>query len=186
MRIDLSGRVQALWRLIWVAPMLLMVAPVAAEVTAAAENGFISSHELTLEAEPLVAWQALTAQVAYWWNPAHSHSGDAANFALDATAGGCFCEALPDGGSVMHMQVVYAAPGKLLRLSGGLGPLQGMGVAGAMTFSLEPTEDGRTLLRYRYVVSGYVPGGLASLAEPVDSVQGGQLERLAEFLAAGG
>ncbi len=54
----------------------------------------------------------------------------------------------------MPMQVVYAAPGKTLRLSGGLGPLQGMGVTGAMTFTLEPAADGRTLLRYQYVVLG--------------------------------
>ncbi len=160
----------------------LIAMPGQAEVTASAEHGFISSHELVLEATPEEVWQALTGGVADWWDSAHSHSGDAANFTLDAVAGGCFCEALPEGGSVMHMQVVYAAPGRLLRLSGGLGPLQGMGVSGAMSFSLEAAEGERTLLRYLYVVSGYAPGGLAGLAEPVDAVQHGQLQRLAAYL----
>ena len=164
--------------------LLLSPAIPRAEVTAASENGFVSRHVLTLEATPAETWMALTAQVAHWWDPAHSHSGDATNFSMEARAGGCFCEALPDGGSVMHMQVVFAAPGKLLRLSGGLGPLQGMGVSGAMTFALEAADEGRTTLRYQYVVAGYAPGGLAELAGPVDAVQLGQLERLAAYLAA--
>jgi hypothetical protein len=168
--------------LVGAALVLPMTAPAAAEVIAAADHGFISSHEIVLEAEPLVAWQALT-DVGLWWDASHSHSGDAANLSLDAIAGGCFCESLPNGGSVMHMQVVYAAPGKLLRLSGGLGPLQGMGVSGAMTFTLEPTDGAHTLLHYRYVVSGFLPGGLAGFAEPVDAVQHGQLMRLAGFLS---
>jgi hypothetical protein len=37
---------------------------------------------------------------------------------------GCFCEKLPDGGGVRHMEVAYLAPGKSLRLAGDLGPLQ--------------------------------------------------------------
>lgn len=162
---------------------LLPVAPLQAEVTAAADGGFISRHTLTLEASPTVVWRALTDEVSRWWDPAHSYSGDAGNFSLDARAGGCFCEALAGGGSVMHLQVVFAEPDRLLRMSGGLGPLQGLGVSGAMTFELEPAPAGRTVLRYQYVVSGFLPDGLAGLAEPVDSVQLGQLERLARYLA---
>ncbi len=162
--------------------LLLIPASLQAEVIAAADGGFISRHELVLEATPADTWTALTGEVARWWDPAHSYSGLAANFSLDARAGGCFCEALPDGGSVMHLQVVFAAPGRLLRLSGGLGPLQGMGVSGAMTFALEALGDRRTTLSYEYVVSGYAPDGLAGLAGPVDAVQLGQLERLAAYL----
>jgi hypothetical protein len=46
----------------------------------------------------------------------------------------------------------------------------------------ESLADGRTRLDYRYVVSGFAPGGLVGLAEPVDQVQLGQLERLAAYL----
>lgn len=170
-------------RIVLAAPLLLHSVPAGAEVVASSAGGFVSEHVLLLQADPERVYTALTAGIARWWDPVHSYSGVGGNFTLDARAGGCFCEALPDGGSVMHMQVVYAAPGELLRLQGGLGPLQGMGVSGAMTFALETMADDRTRLTYRYVVSGYSPDGLAGLADPVDQVQRGQLERLAAYLA---
>ena len=40
------------------------------------------------------------------------------------------CEKLPNGGGVRHMEVVYAAPGKALVMSGELGPMQVMAAAG--------------------------------------------------------
>jgi len=86
----------------------------------------------------------------------------------------------PSGGSVRHMQVVFADPGKQLRLSGGLGPLQAMGVAGSMSFVLIAQGEG-TRLMYRYEVGGYTTGGLAALAGPVDQVQLGQLNRLKAY-----
>jgi hypothetical protein len=52
--------------------------------------------------------------------------------------------------------VVFVDPGKTLRMRGGLGPLQGLGVAGAMTFTIAATESGSELT-YRYVVGGYGP-----------------------------
>ncbi|MGE0624035.1 MAG: hypothetical protein AB7I04_06035 [Pseudomonadales bacterium] len=165
------------------AVLLLAAAPVAAEVTAVAADGFVSEHTLTLRAETSRAYRALTDEVGAWWDASHSYSGEAANFSLDARAGGCFCEALPDGGSVEHMHVVFAQPGRQLRMQGGLGPLQGMGISGSMTFELAPGEDGQTVLRYRYVVSGASISSLAALAEPVDQVQLGQLRRLAAYLA---
>lgn len=154
------------------------------DVVAVSEQGFISEHQLTLAATPETAYLALTREVGHWWDPAHSYSGNSENFSLDARAGGCFCETLPNGGSVEHMRVVFAEPGKTLRLFGGLGPLQGMGVAGAMTFVLAPKEAGQTELTYRYVVSGFNPGGWDAVAPAVDQVQLGQLKRLQAYLAA--
>ena len=153
------------------------------EVVAAGDGGFVSEHELLLSAPPDRVYQALTADVHRWWDPAHSYSGDAANFYLEARALGCFCEKLPDGGSIAHMQVAYARPGRTLRLIGGLGPLQGMGATGTMEFQLQPVESG-TLLNYRYTVAGYSPEGMSQLAEPVDRVQLGQLQRLKRYLDA--
>jgi len=164
---------------------VLAARPSTAEVTSVAADGFVSEHTLVLEAAPARAYQALTDEVAGWWDAAHSYSGDAANFSLDARAGGCFCEALPNGGSVEHMRVVFAQPGRMLRMQGGLGPLQGMGVSGSMSFELAADDAGRTVLKYRYAVSGASISGLAALAEPVDRVQLGQLTRLAAYLAGG-
>ena len=163
-------------------PCLAVFVPLAhGEVKDKSTNGFTSVHELVLEASPVRAYEALTRDVHMWWDASHSFGGDAAGFSMDPQAGGCFCEKLADGGSVQHMEIVNVQPGKSLTLRGGLGPLQSMGVTGAMTFAFKPHAEG-TLLSYRYVVGGYVDGGLAPLAEPVDQVQLGQLERLQQFL----
>jgi len=164
--------------------LLLLSGETSAELVAVEAGGFVSAHELVLNASPAEAYRALTDDVSAWWDADHSYSGDAANFSIDARAGGCFCEKLPNGGSVMHMQVVFASPGTLLRMVGGLGPLQGMGVNGAMDFAFEPAGDG-TRLKYRYSVHGFVPGGLDAIAPAVDRVQLGQLERLQAYLARG-
>jgi uncharacterized protein YndB with AHSA1/START domain len=161
----------------------LLATSARAEVTAQSSTGFISEHEMVLSGTPARVYQALTAEIGNWWDATHSYSGVAANFSLQASAGGCLCERLDDDGSVEHMRVIFAQPGKLLRLSGGLGPLQGMGASGSMDFELEATDATHTRLVYRYIVSGYAPAGLDLMARPVDRVQLGQLERLAAYLA---
>lgn len=161
-----------------------------AEVMTATTNGFQLKQTLQIAAAPAAVYQALT-QPERWWNPAHTWSGDAANLSLDARAGGCFCEKLPDGGSVQHLSVVYAAPGKMLRLSGALGPLQSGGLAGAMSFNLKsmPAEkDGEpssTELVMVYAVGGYSSRGLNQWAPDVDGVLQGQLSRLKSWVETG-
>ncbi|MEZ5559817.1 MAG: SRPBCC domain-containing protein [Pseudomonadales bacterium] len=166
--------------------LLAAVEPAAGQVAAQAPEGFVVANELLLDGSPERVYQAITGEVASWWDGRHSWSGDAANFSMDPRAGGCFCERLPAGGSVEHMRVVFASPGHLLRLSGGLGPLQGMGVSGSMDFALAAADrPDQTRLAFRYVVSGYPAGGLDGMAEPVDSVLSGQLQRLAAYLRTG-
>lgn len=155
---------------------------ITAKVTSQSDSGFVSEHQLILDKPPAEAYRALTDDVSLWWNPAHTYSGNSSNLSLNARALGCFCEKLVNGGSVAHMQVVHAAPGKSLVMTGGLGPLQSMGVSGAMTFTFAPFADQRTQLTYRYTVAGY-QSDLADLAGPVDEVQLGQLQRLQKHLA---
>ncbi len=50
-----------------------------------------------------------------------------------------------------------------------------------MSFNLEATEQG-TRLDYRYVVNGR---DVEEWAEPVDRVQGGQLDRLKRYVETG-
>ena len=164
--------------------LCVMTAAVPAEVTDVSASGFTSQHQLILAVPPAEAYQALTGSVSEWWDAVHSFGGDAAAFSIDARAGGCFCEALAGGGTVEHMRVVRVVPGKVLVMRGGLGPLQQMGVTGAMTFSFEPHAEG-SVLTYRYVVGGYVAGGLEGMAGPVDQVQLGQLKRLQNFVGTG-
>ena len=152
-----------------------------AQVASASPDGFVSEHVLDVRAKPAEVYTALTEDVSRWWDAAHSYTGDAHNFSMDARAGGCFCEDFPNGGSIEHLRVIYADPGKFLRLAGGLGPLQSMPVSGVMDFELLATEQG-TRINYRYSVHGPVSAGLEGIAGPVDAVQLGQLKRLQAYI----
>jgi hypothetical protein len=83
------------------------------------------------------------------------------------------------------MDVVYAEPGKALRLTGGLGPLQQMGATGAMTFDFK-ADGTNTRLTVTYVVTGFVAGqGFATLAPAVDGVLAEQVARFTHFAETG-
>jgi uncharacterized protein YndB with AHSA1/START domain len=153
-----------------------------AAVTDQSPAGFTCRTVHETSAAPLAVWNALSEDIAQWWNPDHTWSGDAGNLFLAAVAGEEFGEALPDGGSVSHMEVVYAAPGKLLRLRGSLGPLQGMAVTGVLSIEFAAVGEG-TQLTVTYVVGGYTADGLEAIAGPVDGVINEQFTRLMAYLA---
>jgi len=157
---------------------------VRAEVVSSAANGFEVRAQVELNATPEVVYKALVEKVGSWWDPAHTWSQDASNLSIDARPGGCFCERLPDGGGVAHMTVVYASPGKLLRMTGALGPLQAMGLGGALSWEFKDSGTGTTLVQ-TYRVGGYSPSPLTELAPIVDSVMLGQLQRLERFVETG-
>jgi len=155
-----------------------------AEVTESSAQGFLVAHEATIAASPDEVYRVLVEEVGSWWSPAHTFSGDAGNLSIEARPGGCFCERLPGGGGVEHLRVVYVQPGRVLRLAGGLGPLQGSGLTGSMTWSLAPT-DGGTAVALTYSVGGFLPGGFEQLAPAVDGVLGEQLGRLRRLVETG-
>ena len=83
------------------------------------------------------------------------------------------------------MAVTFVEPGKLLRMTGGLGPLQGMGLHGALEFRLEPVEGegaASTRITMYYRAGGYSPDDLSAFAPIVDKVQAQQLDGLVEHL----
>jgi len=143
------------------------------------ESSFTIETTVLVDAKPASTWRDL-ARVGLWWDPAHTWSGSARNMKLLAKAGGCFCETLPDGGSVQHGQVIFAQPGKLLRLQAALGPLQNMAVTGVLSFALAPDGPG-TRVTMTYRVAGALTMESAKLAPLVDQVMGIQLNRLKEF-----
>jgi len=153
-----------------------------AEVIETGANGFALQRTLHIAAPPERVYAALI-QPSKWWNSEHTFSGSAANLTLDARAGGCFCETW-SGGSVQHLVVVYAEPGKMLRLRGALGPFQGQGVDGALTFTLKPAGDG-TDLTMDNIVGGFVKGGISKWPPLADSMLAGQLIRLKRYLETG-
>ncbi len=158
-----------------------------AEVANVAPNGFAVKHSMTIQASPQKVYEALVGKVGSWWNPEHTFSNDSKNLSIDARAGGCFCEKLANGGSVEHMRVVFAWPGRILRMTGGLGPLQGSGIAGSMTWQLEAAKGaaGATSLEFSYGAGGYMAGGFDKIAPAVDAVLGEQLARLKSFVETG-
>ena len=154
-----------------------------AEVVQSSADGFVTSDSIVVPQSPAEVWERLV-HPEDWWNGEHSWSLDASNFSLDPRAGGCFCEALPGGGSVEHMRVLHAAPGSLLRMSGALGPLQSEALDGTLTIALTP-DNGATKITWTYVVGGYARYPLEDIAIPVDMVQSEQLQRLAGLLVRG-
>jgi len=154
----------------------LAAIPEMAEVVDSASNGFTVKTTLQIQASPDAVYRQLI-KIGDWWNPAHTFSGSATNLSIDEKPGGCFCEKLPNGGGVRHMEVVFIAPAKRLVLSGGLGPLQAIGATGAMSIDLSAAEGG-TKLQVTYAVTGYLAAGMNTLAAPVDSVLTQQFTRL--------
>ncbi len=156
----------------------------AGEVVNSAAGGFTVKHSVEINASAFRVYSSLVTGVAEWWSAAHTFSRDARNLSIDARPGGCFCERWKEGEGVRHMVVVYADAGRILRMSGALGPLQAMGVAGSMTWRMTET-NGRTRLELTYGVGGYSPDGLDKLAVPVDSMLLEQITRLERFIETG-
>lgn len=163
---------------------LYLVAPVAApaEVRDASRAGFTSENVATVPVDATAAWTAVVDEVGLWWLADHTWWGDAAKLSIEPRAGGCFCE-IDGERQARHMTVVFVDPGKTLRMTGGLGPLQGMGLDGVLEWQLAAGEDGGTQVTLLYRVGGYTPDGLEVLAPAVDGVLAAQLRSLAAHLA---
>jgi uncharacterized protein YndB with AHSA1/START domain len=166
------------------AVFLLMLAATAQGAPQVTPTGFLVTFDVNVNAPVPKVYDALVVQVGSWWNPEHSYSHDAKNLSIDPRPGGCFCEKLPNGGGVEHLRVVYVAPRQVLRLSGGLGPLQGSGVAGSMTWKLTGDLD-QTRIQLSYSVGGFIIGGFDKIAPAVESMLNEQLNRLKLFAGTG-
>lgn len=152
-----------------------------AAVKDSAKDGFTIENEQVVPVDAATAWQALVEDVDHWWPKDHSWWGAASTLSIQARAGGCFCE-VAGAQQAQHMTVTFVDPGKTLRMTGGLGPLQGMGVSGALEFRLAAAEGGGTRITLYYRAGGYAPDDLGQLAAVVDKVQGLQLGGLATYL----
>jgi uncharacterized protein YndB with AHSA1/START domain len=166
---------------------ILVLAPnwAKSEVADASANGFTVKITLRVQAPPEDVYRRLIQNVGDWWNSEHTYSGNAHNLSIEAKAMGCFCEKLPNEGSVRHMEVIMLAPGKALGLIGALGPLQSIAAAGNMAIHFSPA-DGGTKLDVTYSVTGYLPAGMNTWAAPVDSVLTEQFTRLKNYIERGG
>ncbi|WP_242107929.1 SRPBCC family protein [Luteimonas aquatica] len=173
------------------AALLPFCASSAAAVLDATASGFTIENSRDVPVDAEAAWKALVGDVDRWWPKDHTWWGAQSTLSIDARAGGCFCERVREAGAgpareALHMTVTFVEAGKLMRMVGGLGPLQGMGLHGAMEWRIAAAGEGRSKITLWYRAGGYAPDDLGKLAPVVDQVQGVQLGALADYLAAGG
>lgn len=155
-----------------------------AEVVDSSSAGFTVRTTLSIQAPPDDVYRRFIRNIGDWWSPQHTYSGNAHNLSIEEKPAGCFCEKLPDGGGVRHMEVVNLAPGKSVTLSGALGPLQSLAATGTMSVQFAPYQGGTNLVVF-YAVAGYLPAGMNTLASPVDGVIAEQFTRLRSYVLHG-
>ena len=168
-----------------IAALVIALSPaLRAEVADSAPGGFTIKTTVSIHASPAEVYKRLVGEIGNWWSPGHTFSGDAHNLSIEQRPMGCFCEKLPDQGAVRHMEVIFLQPGKTLRMSGALGPLQVMAVSAVATFSLSAEGDG-TKLSITYAIGGYSPQGLDKIAPIVNTVLTEQINRLKNYIETG-
>lgn len=153
-----------------------------AEIKDSAPNGFTIENSQVVPVDADTAWNALVNDVGRWWPKDHTWWGDAGKLSIQPRAGGCFCE-INGARQAWHMTVTFVDPGSTLRMTGGLGPLQGMGLGGVLEWRLAEA-DGGTRITLWYRAGGYTPDDLQKFVPVVDQVQGLQLGGLADYLRA--
>ena len=154
-----------------------------AEHKSSTDNDFTVLLRMQVKEPPKVAYAKFVA-IQNWWHSSHTFSLNAKNLYIETKPKGWWGEKLPNGGFVKHMEVIFAAPGKMLRFRGGLGPLQSMPINGAMQVAFSPKEKG-TEISLLYAVGGFVKGGVKRLGAPVDGVLKMQLHRLKRYIETG-
>jgi hypothetical protein len=174
-----------MWRKFGLPVLLFSLTHVAghAEVADSGANGFTVKITAGIHAAPADVYKKLLRNIGDWWNSQHTFSGDAHNLSIEEKAMGCFCEKIPNGGAVRHMEVIYFDPGKILRMSGAIGPFQGMGAAGTLTFTFSAAPDG-TKLETAYSLTGYLPQG-TNWAAAADGMLTEQITRLKNYIETG-
>jgi uncharacterized protein YndB with AHSA1/START domain len=147
---------------------LLLTANAHAAVIESNAQGFAIEETAHVAANPDKVYAALL-HPELWWNSQHTFSGKASNLSLDAKAGGCLCESLPDGGSVQHLTVAAVMPGKAIVFRGAMGPFQSQGMDGALAITLKP-GDGGTDLVLENNLGGFIKGGMGKWPEAADGM----------------
>lgn len=158
---------------------LAAAGPAAADVASSDSDGFSIRIERPTSATPAAVF-ALFADPSRWWSDVHTWSGDAASLSIaPQRAGGCWCETLPDFGSVEHGHIIRWDPEhSRIVFRAELGPLQALPVNGKLEWIAVAVPGGETRVAMRYEVAGRGLADPAALAAAVDGVLTQQLDRL--------
>lgn len=179
--------------------------PVVAKIDNQGKQHFVVKHEFMVEQSLNVVFERFK-QVSKWWEGEHSFSGNAANLYFDFDKERCFCEKMPNGGFVEHLQVIHVSDQKKVVFSGGLGPLQEHAVSGKLIWRFTEHEkavqdnaehgnakqgnteqesakqSNQVKVSVEYRVFGHVVGGMEQWPKAVDFVLGVQVKRLKGLL----
>ena len=172
-----------LWMAVPAVAFLLASRWAAADIVDSSATGFTVKQSHTIQAAPQEVYRRIF-RIGEWWNSQHSFSGDAHNLTIEEKAGGCFCEKLPGGGAIKHMELVYFVPGKTIVMRGAMGPFASMATEGAVEIQLSAAGGG-TRIDITHALTGYVPGGLNPWAERVDFMWKDQFTRLKNYIEHG-
>ena len=151
------------------------------QVISKSEHGFTIQIKQEANVDSKTAYQQFL-KVNEWWNAEHTYFGKSENLFIEAKANGCFCEVEGDK-QVLHMIVSYVEPNKEIKMIGGLGPLQMMGVNGGMSWKFIDLGNNKSKVIHHYQVSGAIDGGLDKIAPFVDQVQTIQVSALINKLS---
>ena len=164
---------------------LALSSPAAAEIVSADAHGFEVSNGVNLVIPVNQAYAAFS-RLGAWWSDEHTYSGKAANIQLMLRPGGCFCEAIPEGGGgVEHMRVSVVQPNERIVMSGALGPVLYEAATGVMDVKFERIAGGaKVTMSYR--AAGFAKGNADKMAPIVDQVLAEQLKRYRVYAAKGG
>ena len=156
----------------------LLCGAASADVKAKAADGVIIQVKAEVALDRDDAWARLL-NISSWWSSDHTYSRSGKSLSVDAVAGGCWCE-FWNGGEVEHGRVVMVMPKQAIRFVTALGPLQQMGVTGALTITLaDGATASKTAITVDYQVSGSSLSGLDKIADMVDQVLTEQIKRYA-------
>ncbi|WP_206485453.1 hypothetical protein [Thalassotalea sp. G2M2-11] len=151
-----------------------------AEVINANHNGFQLLIKQEVPVSQARAYQQFI-RISEWWHSEHTWFGNAKALSITPEVGGCFCERNGKQ-QALHMTVSYVVPEQEIRMIGGLGPLQMLGVQGGMSWKFNAISPTTSEIILHYQVTGYMPEGLDKLAPIVDKVQQEQVARLVSTL----
>ena len=92
---------------------LALLTLLSGEIVDTSEISFTVRNTFRVSAPAKKVFETLVDEVAKWWDPAHTSSGESKRLSLEAKAGACFYEELEDGGSVQDLEVIYVEQARL-------------------------------------------------------------------------
>lgn len=154
-----------------------------AEILDSSADGFTFEFSLPVDGHLKLVFDGLTQDIGQWWLADHTWYGHSENMVIQLEPGGCLCEIADERRFTEHLRVVKVEPYRLIRFTGGLGPLQAEGVDGVMDWSLASSSDEQTTtLTVRYRVGGYTGNDLSRWAPAVENVLQQQMKSFQSYI----